>query len=64
MGMIFLLYIVVYQAEVKVGDNVKKGEKIGTLGAIENIEMSEVPHLHYEILVKGENYDPTSYYED
>ena len=61
---IFTVYSCMSSGSVKVGDNVKKGEKIGTLGAIENIEMSEVPHLHYEILVKGKNYDPTSYYGD
>ena len=61
---IFTVYSCLSSGSVKVGDNVKKGEKIGTLGITENIEMSEVPHLHYEIIVKGNNYDPTSYYED
>lgn len=61
---IFTVYSCMSSTSVKVGDNVTKGQKIGTLGAIENIEMSEVPHLHYEIIVKEKNYDPTSYYED
>lgn len=61
---ILTLYSCLSSASVKVGDNVEKGEKIGTLGVIENIEMSEVPHLHYEIIVKDKNYDPTAYYGD
>ena len=61
---ILTVYSCLSSSSVKVGDNIEKGAKIGTLGAIENIEMSEVPHLHYEIIVKEKNYDPTSYYED
>ncbi len=59
---ILTVYNCLSSSAVKLGDNVKKGQKIGTLGVIENIEMSEVPHLHYEIIVKGKNYDPSSYY--
>lgn len=58
------VYSCLSSTSVKVGDNVEQGQKIGTLGVIENIEMTDVPHLHYEIIVKGENFDPTSGYTD
>ncbi len=61
---ILSVYSCLSSANVKVGDNVKKGDKIGTLGVVENIEMTEVPHLHFEILVKGENFDPTSCFKE
>ena len=61
---IFTVYSCLSSANVKVGDSLKQGDKIGTLGVIENIEMTEVPHLHYEVIVKGENFDPTTYYKD
>lgn len=61
---ILTLYSCLSSSAVNVGDKVKKGQKIGTLGIVENIEMSDVPHLHYEIIVKGKNYDPSSYYTE
>ena len=61
---ILTLYSCLSSSAVNVGDKVQKGQKIGTLGIVENIEMSDVPHLHYEIIVKGKNYDPSSYYTE
>lgn len=61
---IFTVYSCLSSSTVNVGDKVQKSQKIGTLGILENIEMSDIPHLHYEIIVKGENYDPSSYYKD
>jgi murein DD-endopeptidase MepM/ murein hydrolase activator NlpD len=61
---IFTLYSCLSSNAVNVGDKVQKSQKIGTLGVVENIEMSDVPHLHYEIIVKGKNYDPSSYYKE
>lgn len=61
---IFTLYSCLSSSAVNVGDKVQKSQKIGTLGVVENIEMSDVPHLHYEIMVKGKNYDPSSYYKE
>lgn len=58
------VYSCLSSVSVKVGDTVKNGDKIGTLGLIENIEMAEEPHLHYEILVKNENYDPTFLFQN
>ncbi len=61
---IFTVYSCLSSNTVNVGDKVQKSQKIGTLGVLENIEMSDIPHLHYEIIVKGKNYDPSSYYKD
>lgn len=41
--------------EVKKGDQVKRGQRIGTLGSTGN---SSGPHLHFEVLLKGKQVDP------
>lgn len=40
---------------VAVGDVVRQGDPIGTVGATGN---ASTPHLHYEVLIDGEIYDP------
>lgn len=56
------IYACLSSSAVKEGDTVKKGDKIGTLGVIENIEMSQGPHLHFEISINNKIFDPTSLY--
>jgi biotin carboxyl carrier protein len=46
---------------VKVGQKVKKGEQIGTIG---NTGTSTAPHLHYEIRYKGNHVNPIHYCMD
>ena len=46
---------------VKVGDEVKKGSQIGTLG---NTGRSTGPHLHFELRINNEPVDPLEYLED
>ena len=45
---------------VKEGDKVSKNQTIGTIGESASFEISEQPHLHFEILQNGENVNPTT----
>jgi len=46
---------------VKVGDIVEKGQVISGVGKNALFEIAEEPHLHFEVLVDGENVDPVLY---
>lgn len=45
--------------KVKRGQNIKRGDIIGTVG---NSGMSTGPHLHYEVELKGTNVNPVFYF--
>lgn len=45
---------------VSVGEEVTKGQTIGTVGDTGAFEILDEPHLHFEILKDGEYQDPTS----
>ncbi len=44
---------------VRTGQKVERGEVIGWVG---NTGLSVAPHLHYEVLLNGENMDPIHYF--
>lgn len=44
--------------QVKEGENVKKGDKIGTVGDTAIIEVGDEPHIHVEILKNGIKINP------
>ena len=44
---------------VKEGEEIKKGQTIGTIGNTAIFEIVDTPHLHFEILKNGEYIDPT-----
>ncbi|AOT70062.1 M23 family metallopeptidase [Geosporobacter ferrireducens] len=46
---------------VKVGDQVEKGQIISGVGRSALFEISEEPHLHFEVLVDGEQVDPNQF---
>ncbi len=45
--------------DVKQGQVITKGQKIGTVG---NTGLSSGPHLHYEIIKNGQKVDPLDYF--
>ena len=45
---------------VKEGDKVSKNQTIGTVGESASFEVSDPPHLHFEVLKDGENINPTT----
>jgi murein DD-endopeptidase MepM/ murein hydrolase activator NlpD len=54
-------YLHLNERHVEVGESVKKGQLIGELG---NTGRSTGPHLHYEVIVNGENVDPMPYIKE
>ena len=53
------LYAFMDQLSVRNGQNVKRGEIIGTVG---NSGLSVAPHLHYEVHFNGQPVNPVNYY--
>lgn len=53
------LYAHLYTVDIKVGETVKRGEFIGTVG---NTGRSVAPHLHYEVRFNDKPVDPVNYY--
>lgn len=45
---------------VTVGEEVKQGQSIGTVGNTAAFEIADTAHLHFEITKNGENIDPTT----
>lgn len=52
------LYAHMYSIDVKEGQQVKKGQKIGVVGSTGS---STAPHLHYEVRYKGQAVNPIDY---
>ncbi|MDD4514820.1 M23 family metallopeptidase [Massilibacteroides sp.] len=53
------LYGHMQKFKARVGQKVKRGEVIGYVG---NTGKSTGPHLHYEVIVRGKNDNPSKYY--
>ena len=47
--------------ELKVGDSVASGDRIGTVGDTSVSELAEEPHLHFEVLLKDAKVNPLDY---
>lgn len=61
-GGIKTLYSCLSVCKVKEGDVIGQGDQIGTIGQCEGIEMSNGPHLHFEISVDGDTVNPLDYF--
>ena len=48
---------------VSEGDSVKKGQTIGTVGSSAAFEITDEPHLHFEMKRDGETVNPSNYWE-
>lgn len=48
-------------ANVKVGDTVEQGQVIGNLGRTVSIEATDSAHLHFEVIVDGQQVNPLDY---
>ena len=46
---------------VKAGDKVSSGDIIGAIGETALLEIGEVPHLHFEMVLNGEQINPDDY---
>ena len=46
---------------VTVGEEVKQGQSIGTVGNSAAFEVADAPHLHFEIIQNGESIDPSTF---
>ena len=49
--------------DLKVGDKVNLGQKIAISGDSAEYEISDPPHIHYELIVNGVNVNPLEYIE-
>lgn len=56
-----ILYAHLTSVAVEKNQEIKQGDVLAYTGSTGN---STGPHLHYEIIMNGENIDPYSYYED
>jgi murein DD-endopeptidase MepM/ murein hydrolase activator NlpD len=52
-------YAHMHEFAVRTGQNLKRGDLIGYVG---NTGMSTAPHLHYEVLINGEQVNPVHYF--
>lgn len=46
---------------IVVGENVKEGQTIGTIGNSANFEIADESHLHFELIRCGDYEDPKNY---
>jgi murein DD-endopeptidase MepM/ murein hydrolase activator NlpD len=52
-------YAHMHEFAVRVGQNIKRGDLVGYVG---NTGLSTAPHLHYEVLINGNQVDPVHYF--
>lgn len=62
-GVVSTIYNLESTDDVKVGQTVKKGDKIGSVGESATIELLDDPHIHFEVKVNGAYQSPESFYK-
>ncbi len=60
-GVLSTVYNLENIKDLKEGQNVKKGDKIGTAGASATLEMLDEPHIHFEVKENGKYINPETY---
>lgn len=60
-GKLVTRYAHLKDIHTKVGAKVKKGDKIGTVGATGNVRGNDPSHLHFELLKDEQRVDPLKY---
>lgn len=61
-GGVKTLYSCLSACKVIEGEYLEQGEQIGGVGKCSNIEMSEGPHLHFELIINDETVNPLDYF--
>lgn len=56
------IYKLLDDVNLKVGNNIKKNEKIGVVSGEALAEISDGPHLHFELLKDGKKINPMDYF--
>ena len=51
-------------AGISVGATVKQGQQLGSVGDTALVEMTDEPHLHFEMTESGEQVDPLTFFSD
>lgn len=57
------LYGSVDNVTVKTGDEVKRGDKIATIGTTAGREKADGPHVHFQVIKDGEIVDPATLFD-
>lgn len=61
-GGLVTIYASLKSAAVKANDSVTKGQTIGAVGSTASFEVSDGPHLHFEVKLNGEYVSPMNYF--
>ncbi|HOV69699.1 MAG TPA: M23 family metallopeptidase [Clostridia bacterium] len=61
-GGLVTVYASLKSTAIKENDTVTKGQTIGAVGTTASFEVSDGPHLHFEVKLNGDNVSPMDYF--